>query len=260
MYMGGRVAENTRARVELVPVMLIDELTGSTEDYNKETVQYINKHYDKVKGLVKRQAKGMSSYEIEEVLSDVIVYFAKANDYSLSRACKNDGSDILDIEAYISKIIKYNICRRRHNKYIQSQYEISILNSREGQDKEGREFIDSIGDEYCTFELEDTLIGDIHTALQDVLYLRNKFNDVDIYELIYIKLKVGNNENCECLMQILGHSKKDLMEAERKMICMDEVKELLTVLTKTDRNLAIGEIGKYLYCKNSIDAAICGIM
>jgi len=258
--MGSRVAENTRSRVELVPVILIDEVAGSTEDYTKETVQYINKHYDKVKGLVRKQAKGMSSYEIEEVLSDVIVYFAKANDYSLSRACKSDGSDILDIEAYISKIIKYSICRRRHNKYMQSKHEVSILNSKEGQDGDGREFIDSIGDEYYVCELEDTLVGDIHTALQDVLYLRNKFNDVDIYELIYIKMIVGNNENCECLMQILGHNKKDLIEAERRMICMDEVKELFTVLTRTDREVAIREIGKYIYCKNSIDAAIGSIM
>lgn len=253
--MGACVTEMSR-KVQLVPVMLMDEVVGNTEDYTKETVQYINKHYEKVKGLVKRQAKELADYEVEEVLSDVIVYFAKANDYNLSRAYKSEGSSILDIEAYISKIIKYSLCRRKHNKYVQSQNEVYILNSKDGQEGDGREFIDTVKCVNSAIELDEMLLGDIKSALNDVMYLRNRFNDIDIYELIYIKLSVGKNDGCDCLMQILGHNKKDLIEAERKMMRTDEVKELLTILTRTDKEAVLREVGKFLYCKKSIDEAL----
>lgn len=242
-------------RIKCKPLIsnLIEPEMQEKDIWEKQTLKYVAQNFDKVKRSIAN--KGLKHHQVDEIMSDLILYLEKAGDYDVYRA-NNVGNDgTISLENYISISIKFCIQRYRSNLSEQIQiFETSVI-----RDGEERDIIDNIPDK--------DKISDVDLDLDSMLHLmqgaRYKYG-IDIYMLLYINLLVDggkNKEKYDNILQSLGISTKDLKDTERKVLSESEALETIkSVCCCSDTKEAISKIEKYVYAHKIIKDAITSMV
>ena len=225
-------------------------------DWEKRTVQYILKNYNKVRKTVRFMGKGLSEYQIDDIMSDVVLYFKDAGDYDIERAYNEVTDTYLSLEGYISVGIKHCIQRYKTEVY---GHEKNVVHSTVISEDGEKDIFDTIQDRSSLDEMNN--IGyDLGSALKSIRCMRYRYG-IDIYMLIYIRLLTKNKSNMYFnILEALGISKRELAETERKLSRETDMQCLVKAICLNESADIISEIEKYVYGCNQLKEAVNMVM
>lgn len=224
-----------------------------SNDWEKRTVQYIIKNYNKVRKTVRMMGKGLlSEYQIDDIMSDVAIYFKEAGDYDIERAYNEVADTYLSLEGYISVGIKH--CIQRYNSENYRREKNLVCTTIMCEDGE-KDIFDTIQDVGSLNEINN--IGyNLCDILKSIRCMRYKYG-VDIYMLIYIRMITRNNVDMYfSILEALGVNKRDLAETEKKLSSEPDMQYLIKAISLSEGKDTLVEIEKYVYGCNQLKKAI----
>lgn len=223
-----------------------------SNDWEKRTVQYIIKNYNKVKKMVRTMSKGMAEYQIDDIMSDVAMYFKNAGDYDIERAYNEVADSYLSLEGYISVGIKHCIQRYNSDKY--KREKILVCNTIMCEDGE-KDIFDTIQDTESLSEINN--IGyNLCSILKSIRCMRYRYG-VDIYMLIYIRMITKNRASMYfSILEALGVNKRDLTETEKRISKEPDIQYLIKAISLRESRDTLVEIEKYVYGCSQLKQAV----
>ena len=227
-------------------------------DWEKRTVRYILDNYNKVKKIVRMMGKGLTEYQVDDIMSDIAIYFKDASDYDIERAYNESTDSYIPLEGYIAVGIKYCIQRYKTESYGKEKNLIYSTNSNDDESKE-RDIFDTIQDNSSLEEMNN--IGyDLENTLYSIRSMRYKYG-IDIYMLIYIRLLTNNNSDKYFkILEAMGITKKELMDTERKISRESDMQCLIKALCLNENEKLIECLEKYVYGCKQLKTAITQIL
>ena len=227
---------------------MLEVENDDSSDWNKRTVRYILENYKKVKKMVRIMGKGLLEYQVDDIMSDVAVYFKNANDYDIERAYNESTDSYIPIEGYIAVGIKHCIQRYKTERYGNEKNVVHTINNNDEDSKE-RDVFDTIQDNSSLDEMNN--IGyDLDTTLSAIRSMRYKYG-IDIYMIIYIRLLTNSNsEKYFKILEAIGVSKKELNDTEKKLSKEFDMQCLIKAICLNETERLISSIEGYVYgCK-----------
>lgn len=227
-----------------------------SNDWDKRTVQFIINNYNKVRKMVRVMAKGVPDYQIDDIMSDVVIYFKDADDYDIERAYNESTDTYLSLEGYISVGIKHCIQRYKTDSYGHEKHLVhSTLITEDGE----KDLFDTIEDR-SSLDRMDCIGYDLENAFNSVRCLRYKYG-IDIYMVIYLRLLTGNDSDLYFnVLEALGISKRELSDIQRKMSRELDMQYLIKTICLHDKEKVLQEIEKYVYGRQKIKEAVAMVM
>lgn len=242
----------------LVYSPLIEE-EQSVSGWSKSTIDYINQNRSKVIKTVKGIAKSISKQtlqvaDIEDIYSEILMYLYKCDDYNLSKAIERSSSgSIVSLEGYVNSCIKYCVIR-----YITTAYKVDKETVREYTDKDGKELsiFDTISDAKASdFE---NLMFDLDQQCKISEHIRYKYGP-DIYLIWYVRLLTmsnGTEEAYKDILNVLGVSKKELLNIEKSAYQDDIMKNFAKSISNSGIDKSINILEEYVYSANKIKEVV----
>ena len=240
---------------ELTFGSMIESPDYGKSDWDKRTVQYLVENYSKVRRKVKLMGRGLMDYQIDDIMSELAVYFKRADDYDIERAYNPMVDTYLSLEGYVSVGIKHCIQRHRTEKY---KHDVKMANNVIRYEDGERSIFDTIPDEVSLEDL-DNLCYDLRVILKSIRCMRYYYG-MDIYMLIYIRELTDRNPTMYFnILEALGVTKKDLSDTEKRLTNSD-IKGLIRALSLHDKDDLLCALEPYVYGCECIKKAVVGLL
>lgn len=235
----------------------------TTEGWNKTTVDYVIENEKRVRSIIRgslRKRLGyINSSDVDEIYSDICIYFFRVDDYNISKATRievNGKEEILPIEGYIFKSIDFCVKRFIHNKYSR---ESSLVSSEvKRSDGDIVDLLNTVIDNKTDLELENIMV-DLNQHCKHCESMRYKYG-IDIFQVWFIGLLTINKKldsSCyDTIMNILGINKKDLRNIGIKSHEDDTLLEFAMGISKHGVQESIEIIKPYIYSADIIEETI----
>ncbi len=215
----------------------------------KETLQYAMNHKSRVMKTIRSCSKNkmmLSSHDVDDIYAELIEYLHKSEDYSIQKAMEASSSNTVPtLENYVNTCTKNCVKRFLSKKGRIEKFTVKSITIDE--DGKERDLIDTVPDQASSeqYEIACTNIGDILKSLEHKRY----FYGADMFQLIYVRLLTMGAEDYKYreILDVLGVSKKDLMELDRKMSKDVDVLDLMKAIVKCGEQSAVPFIEKMVY-------------
>lgn len=245
---------------EVFNVKLFEDGTD-TYGWNKVTIDYCQRNRNrlirKIKELyrkISRTGEFISTYDAEEIYSDMINYFFRNEDYDVDKAVSYSEKDelhIITIDEYVIHIAKYFIKRFQIAVARKMSSEVRSYVKANNKDESEISLIDNIEDKCSTAEFEKPLC-DLELICKECEPFRYS-DGFDCFAMIYVQLlgrARGKSEEysgmCKMLMDI-----EDKVESRKS-----KTFEILKEVSNYSDEEAINIIRKYVYGAEKIDESL----
>ncbi len=229
--------------------------------WEKDTLQYAINNKSRVVRVIRNAAKGMTnlnSMDIEDIYSDVLEYLYKSDDYDVQKAIEYSNSgNMVTLEGYVNSSIKYCVKRYITSTYRREKEIVrDVIVDDEGKEKE---ILDMVADEESTRIFND--IGyEVGLHIKSIEHKRYKFG-VDIFLVLYVRLLTmeEGEDKYRKILEVLGVSKKDLNELEKKIITDSDIRGAIKAISLSDIEEATSVLEKEVYGAKKIKEVIASI-
>lgn len=246
----------------LVYTPLMEE--QSFKGWNKATIDYLIENEKMIKksiskSLGKRKLLYINSSDIDDIYSEVFIYFYGVDDYNLSKAdaITKDGREyILPIEGYVFKSIEFCIKRFITDKYNRE----CLIADNEIRDSEDNilDLLNNVADNKTDLDFENATI-DLNQHCKEYEGLRYNYG-IDIFQVWYIRLLIMDKKldsSCfDTMMNILGISKRELKALSIDVYEDEEMIEFARGINKHGIEESIEILEQYIYSAEQIKKAI----
>ena len=230
-------------------------------EWYKDTIQYSINFKSKVLRTIRSCAKSkmpLSAADIEDIYSELLEYLHKSGDYSIERAMESSNSSTIpSLENYVNTCARNCVKRYISKKGRYDKMAVkSVTIDADGKEKD---LIEYIPDTEAT-EKYDTVCSDIKSTLNAMKHKRYKYTH-DIFMLLYVRLiTMGTHDYIyRDILEVLGISKKELMELEKKMVRDSDIKDLMKAIVKCGESEAAMHLEKMVYNSKTLKQTIASI-
>lgn len=238
----------------------LKEEEKSLVGWSKATIDYVTHNKSKVessiRGIAKKLNKMIQRSDVDDIYMEILNYLYTCDDYNVSKAyerSKNAGA-IVSLEGYVHSCIKFCVIR-----YVTKSYEVEKNHVRETiKDNDGKEL-----------SLFDTIPDKKNESYTDIGYQldaickafesqRYEFGP-DLFQIWFIRLQTminNKNDKYKEILEILGVSKKDMLNIERKLDTEGPMISIAKAVSLIGIEEAIKIISGYTYSASKIQKVI----
>ena len=253
------------AELNYGPLFESEEETASPKErWNKQTITWAMEPANKkqIYSLWRKQSKGRLGYtDYNNLFNELLLRLHTVEDWnfgiSIERS-KNGGS--VPIAGYVLNHAKYVFLQEfSKEKRIQVRQVSSIHPFDSHQDEEVDIF--SMVQDHSVDKQYDTVLYNINDILSLSEHYRYAYGrNIDLFEVIYLKLKVVSDDFLQRYFLIKGASIQDIKNIRQKNICVDG-ENLLTAIIKAisglnDLEKSAAIVREYIYCADFVDNVI----
>ena len=247
----------------LVYSPLMEDVEENVKGWDKDTVNYVVENDVKVRNIISKTiGKSKKTYinnsDIDDIYSEVLLYFYKVDDYNIGKArvTKDDGSDYtITLEDYILKSIEFCLKRFTADKY--KRESLIVSNEIRTTEDDILDILDTIADSRTDIDFDDVLV-DLNKHCEQCESIRYKYGG-DIYLILFVGLLALENKLDNVyfdIMNALGLSKKEIREISKRA-CKDEtLLEFAMGISKSGASEAIDILEQYVFAADKIKSEI----
>lgn len=237
----------------------IQEEKTEALSFEKNTVSYVLNNLEKAKKMIMGISKIYDRNIVEEILSDLVMYLAKYSDYDINCAFKEETGTIVTLESYVASQAKHCCQRYKMEKYKREHNIVSLDSTVKGaENSNSKDNKATLGDFVADLKKDeiDEICYSIEDNLYELRYIRATY-DIDIYLMVYLRLKISDTDKYNRALEACGYSRKEIIKAEEKLIKQEEIKTLFKCMAITNITHDVTKyIEQYIYCIDAVNMMI----
>lgn len=237
----------------------------STQGWNKETVEYLIKHRQKMlmyaRRYISRYNPMQASSLADEVYQETLKYAYNTSDYDLEKACNTISGEIKTIDGYVRGLL-FQKARQVACKTAERNRLCMSENIRNSDDDTVSIFDTMSNISTLPNERDIGMELDFSRVCMNNEFIRHRY-PIDLYSLIYFKLTLDKNISdvkirnaaYECYLEVNGCSYNNF-----KYFCnnkgREELHEFLVALTHVEIDTALNVLKHYIPEHEHIDLVV----
>lgn len=226
-------------------------------DWEKETIQYVLNNKSKILKIIRSSIKnmnGISSMDIEDIYSDTVVYLYNSGDYDIIKAVDCTTGKVVSLEGYVNLCVKN--CVKRYITQMYKREKKIVRGSIKDDEGREKEILDIIADKKTDHEFEK-IEYNVKENLDSIEYARYKYG-TDIFLILYVRMLTleRSEESYKNILNVLGISKKELTELEKKIASDEEIFQVIKEISACETMDAVAVLQEKVYCSKQIKDTI----
>lgn len=233
-----------------------DNIDSNT--WEKNTLKFLTQeeNYNSIRRLIRKKGDGLNDDQVDEVMDILIHALKNGADHQED----NIGERNLSLEQYVRLYAKFALKRYFTKKSKEDAKVVSKVTKDDGSEDE-LDLLDTIADDKATSNFGVAEV-DLYDDLKCLKYKRYFFG-VDIFNLLYIKVRSGFRDNAvaDIVIKAIGIGESELNEAYNKAKKDPEFIDVVTDLANYMRvredsvETILNLIGKQVYGRERLDRA-----
>lgn len=228
--------------------------------WSKSTIDYVMENKTKVfkaiRGIAKGRGKVLQKADVEDIYIEIVQYMYHCDDYNIEKAIERSSREgvIVSLEGYVHSCIKFCVIR-----YITEQYKNEKHTVRDSiKDEDGKELslLDTIKDD----KIDDFTAMTFDLAEMCKAYECQRYSfGPDIFLIWFVRLQTllkNKTDTYKDILNILGISKKEISQVEKRVARNDVMTSLARAITATGIEKSSDIIRGYTYYADRIEEII----